>query len=57
MVSPLRELPDVFGDWNSVFQRYSRWSRKGVCWRIFETMSDDSDFEYLIVGSTVVRAH
>ena len=32
-------------------------SRKGVWQRIFEAMSDDPDFEYLIVDSTIVRAH
>ncbi len=26
-------------------------------WRIFEEMADDTDFEYLIVDSTIVRAH
>ncbi len=55
--SPWRDLPEVFGDWNSVFRRFSRWSRKGIWWRIFEAMSDDPDFEYLIVDSTIVRAH
>lgn len=55
--SPWRDLPEVFGDWNSVFRRFSRWSSKGIWWRIFEAMSDDPDFEYLIVDSTVVRAH
>jgi len=55
--SPWRDLPDVFGDWNSVFRRFSRWSQKGVWRRIFDAMSDDPDFEYLIVDSTIVRAH
>ncbi len=55
--SPWRDLPEVFGDWNSVFRRFSRWSAKGVWWRIFEAMSEDPDFEYLIVDSTIVRAH
>jgi transposase len=55
--SPWRDLPEVFGEWNSVFRRFSRWSRKGVWWRIFEAMSDDPDFEYLIVDSTIVRVH
>jgi transposase len=55
--SPWRDLPEAFGDWNSVFRRFSRWSVKGVWWRIFEAMSDDPDFEYLIVDSTIVRAH
>ena len=54
---PWRDLPEVFGDWNSVFRRFSRWSAKGVWWRIFSAMSDDPDFEYLIVDSTIVRAH
>jgi transposase len=55
--APWRDLPEVFGEWNSVFRRFSRWSRKGVWTRIFEAMSDDPDFEYLIVDSTIVRAH
>ena len=55
--SPWRDLPEAFGDWNSVFRRFSRWSRKGVWARIFARMSDDSDFEYLIIDSTIVRAH
>lgn len=40
-----------------MFQRFSRWSTKGVWWWIFEAMSDDPDFEYLIVDSAIVRAH
>ena len=55
--APWRDLPEAFGDWNSVFRRFSRWSIKGVWWRIFEAMSDDPDFEYLIVDSTIVRDH
>ena len=55
--APWRDLPEVFGDWNSVFRRFSRWSEKGVWRRIFEAMSGDPDFEYLIVDSTIVRAH
>ena len=55
--SPWRDLPEVFGEWNSVFRRFSRWSDKGVWRRIFEALSDDADFEYLIVDSTIIRAH
>ena len=43
--------------WNSVFRRFSRWSLKGVWRRIFAAVSDDPDFEYLIINSTIVRAH
>lgn len=54
---PWRDLPEDFGLWNSVFRRFSRWSRKDVWRRIFAALSDDPDFEYLIVDSTIVRAH
>ncbi len=55
--SPWRDLPEAFGEWNSVFRRFSRWSEKGVWFRLFEALADDPDFEYLIVDSTIVRAH
>jgi putative transposase len=55
--APWRDLPEAFGPWNSAFRRFSRWSAKGVWWRLFEAMADDPDFEYLILDSTIVRAH
>ncbi len=54
--SPWRDLPEVFAEWNSVFRRFSRWSAKGVWRRIFAAMSDDPDFDYLIVDATIIRA-
>ena len=55
--APWRDLPDAFGAWNSVFRRFSRWAAKGVWDRVFAAMSADPDFEYLIIDSTIVRAH
>jgi putative transposase len=55
--SPWRDLPPVFGNWNSVFRRFSRWSRDGVWWNLFKALADDPDFEYVIIDSTIVRAH
>ena len=55
--APWRDLPEAFGRWNSAFRRFSRWAAKGVWDRIFAALSDDADFEYLILDSTIVRAH
>ena len=33
--SPLRDLTEAFGGWNSVFRHFSRWSHKGIWQRIF----------------------
>ena len=46
-----------FWEVNSVFVRFNRWSEGGVWQRIFATLADDPDFEYLILDSTIVRAH
>jgi len=55
--APWRDLPGEFGPWNSVFQRFRRWAKKGVWERLFKALAEDPDFEYLIIDSTVVRAH
>ncbi len=55
--APWRDLPPAFGAWNSVFRRFSRWSRDGVWWRLFNALATDPDFEYVIVDSTIVRAY
>lgn len=55
--TPWRDLPDAFGNWNSVFVRFSRWSRMGVFDRLFAAMADDPDFEYVLIDSTIVRVH
>jgi putative transposase len=54
---PWRDLPDTFGNWNSIFVRFSRWSKDGVWDRLFAAMADDPDFEYIMIDSTIVRAH
>ena len=55
--APWRDLPEAFGNWNSVFQRFRRWVKAGVFDWIFEALSDDADFEYVIVDGTIVRVH
>ena len=54
---PWRDLPPAFGNWNSVFQRFRRWAKKGVFERIFQALSGDPDFEYVMIDGTIVRVH
>src|SRR5947209_1638069 len=54
--APWRDLPERFGPWNSAWRRFDRWARKGVWRRVFEALQD-GDLEWLILDSTVVRAH
>ncbi len=54
--APWRDLPDRFGNGNSAWRRFDRWADKGVWRRVFEALQDP-DLEWLILDSTVVRAH
>ena len=55
--SPWRDLPVAFGNWNSVFQRFRRWAKKGVFKRLFEVLSEEPDFEYALIDGTIVGVH
>ncbi len=54
--APWRDLPERFGPWNSVWKRFDRWAKKGVWKRVFQALQDP-DLEWVIIDSTVVRAH
>ena len=53
---PWADLPGRFGKSNSVWKRFDRWSRAGVWVRLFDALQDP-DVEWLILDSTIVRAH
>lgn len=54
--APWRDLPERFGIWNSVFQRFNRWCKAGVFQTIMEKLQDP-DLGVLLLDSTVIRAH
>ena len=55
--SPWRDLHAEFGNWNSVFRRFRRWTEKGIFESLFKNLSDEPDFEYAIIDGTIVRVH
>lgn len=52
-----RDLPEELGNWNAVFKRFGRWSEKGIWDELHKHFIDEPDMEWLLIDSTVVRAH
>jgi len=52
-----RDLPERFGCYQTVKQRYYDWVQRGVFKDIFAALSDDADFEWLSIDATLVQAH
>ncbi|MFO1259418.1 MAG: IS5 family transposase [Gammaproteobacteria bacterium] len=54
---PWRDLPAEFGCWNSIFQKFNRWSSKNKLVKIFKSLVQDPDLEWTFIDASIVRAH
>lgn len=52
-----RDLPEHLGDYRAVKRRYYRWIEMGVLDAMFEALAKEADMEWLMIDSTIVRAH
>ena len=52
-----RALPRWYGKWRAVHKRYLEWCKKGIFDMLFAYFSKDFDGEYIMIDSTIVRAH
>ena len=53
---PWRSLTQEFGKWNSVFQRFRRWQKRGVWEEIMKTILECSEYKSLMIDSTFIKA-
>jgi len=54
---PWRDLPETFGPWKTVFNRFDRWSKAGKWSRLFRALQTNRDDEWHSIDSTINRAH
>ncbi|MBY3179917.1 IS5 family transposase [Rhizobium leguminosarum] len=52
-----RDLPERLGDYRSVKRRYYRWIEMGVLDEMLAMLAREADLEWLMIDSTIVRAH
>jgi transposase len=51
------DLPERYGKYKSVHKRFTRWAKAGVWERVFKLLVVDRKNEYLMLDTTLVRAH
>src|SRR5581483_2816105 len=52
-----RLLPIYYGHWRAVHKRFRDWNNRNIWKKLFEYVKEDPDLEWIIIDSTIVRAH
>jgi transposase len=57
--TPWRDLPEAFGHWDAVYNRFRRWERRGLWRQLWERLQTDASPQtrHLFIDATIVRAH
>src|ERR1035437_7832497 len=54
---PWRDLPARYGPYTTAYNRFNRWSRRGIWNRIFDQLASKSRDSLYLIDSTIVKAH
>jgi len=54
---PWRDLPARYGPYTTAYNRFNRWSRRGIWKRVFDQLASKSRDSLYLIDSTVVKAH
>ena len=52
-----RGLSERYGKWKTAHKRFTRWEKTGVWERLFAALIKDRNNNYLMLDTTLVRAH
>src|SRR5688572_27105314 len=55
--SPWRDLPERYGPYTTVYNRFNRWAKDGVWVHVFEGLAAQSPKSMQFIDSSIIRAH
>lgn len=55
--SPWRDLPERYGPYTTVYNRFNRWAKAGVWVNIFNALAAQSPESMAFIDSSIIRAH
>ena len=55
--APWRDLPERYGPHTTIYNRFNRWSRRGIFKRMFDQLAAKSRDSLHLIDSSFVKAH
>lgn len=59
--APWRDLPEEYGKWSTVYERFRRWRQSGLFQKLVDALAarkaDKIDFEFSAADGSNIRAH
>lgn len=55
--APWRDLPERYGSWSTLYDKFKRWSDAKVFEHIFEVLGMEADMQDLPIDSTSIKVH
>ena len=55
--APWRDLPACYPPWQSVYTRFSRWTKQGLWEQVLNELCKDARTDGYFIDATIVRAH
>lgn len=55
--APWRDLPIEFGPWQTVYKRFSKWTKLSVWDDLFTNLKKASDYESIMLDSSYIKLH
>jgi len=55
--APWRDLPERYGPYTTVYNRYNRWGERGVWKGIFDALAEEVEDSLIFIDASIVKAH
>ncbi len=54
---PWRDLPEAYGNWKTVSNRFYNWRNTGVWERLLELIAGEPDLEWIMIDASHIKVH
>jgi transposase len=55
--APWRDLPERYGPYTTVYNRYNRWGERGVWKGVFDALAEECEDSLIFIDASIVKAH